>query len=162
MRTIAVAILLLASVALAVAQTAAPKKGDAPKTREELMQRVLQTALANITKVACSEGKACAPETEAEKKNPPLSLSETSQVFGRGIFSGGASYCGLNWQARNFEPMMAYWRTEKKKNDRQLALIALIHGIAKDRIVAEFWGQGKCPDEIRKDLETKLDFKPQG
>lgn len=159
MRTLVAVILLLSSAVFAMAQTA-QQKGDAPKTREELMQRVLQTALANISKIACSEGKACTPATDAEKKNPPLSLSETSQVFGRGIFSGGAAYCGMNWQTRNYEPMMAYWRKEMKKNDRQLALIALIHGIAKDQIVAQFWGQGKCPDEIRKDLEAKLDFKP--
>lgn len=155
MRIIAASFLLLSSVVLAAAQSAAPK------SREELMNNVLQTALANITKVACSEGKPCAPATDAEKKNPPLSLSETSQVFGRGIFSGGAAYCGLDWQKRNYEPMMVYWKNDAKKNERQLALIALVHGIAKDRIASEFFGQGKCPDEMLKDVESKLDFKPK-
>lgn len=154
-----VALLLLFSAAAAVAQPVQKKEG--PKTREELMQRVLQTALANVGRIACADGKPCAAATEAEKRNPPLSLAETSQVFGRGIFSGGASYCGMDWEKRNFGPMMAYWRDQMKKNDRQLALIALVHGIAKDQIISQFWGQGKCPDEIKKDLETKLDFKPQ-
>jgi len=159
MRTFIAFILVLCSVGIASAQTGATKKGEPPKTREELMLRVLQTALANLPKVTCGEGKGCTPATEAEKKNPPLSLSETSQVFGRGILSGGALYCEMDWEKRNFEPMMIYWRDKMKKNDRQLALIALIHGIAKDQLVQEFWGKGKCPDEMKKDIETKLDFK---
>jgi hypothetical protein len=56
---------------------------------------------------------------------------------------------------------MAYWRNEKKKNDRQLALIGLIHGIMQEQIVKSFMTKGgACPDEIRKDVDAKLDFKP--
>jgi hypothetical protein len=151
MRTIAALFILLAAASAAIAQ--------APKNREEFMQKVLQTAIENIQTARCAKGELCKPATEAEKKNPPLSLSETSAVVGRGIFSGGAAFCGLDWQKRNFEPMMAFWRDEKKKNDRQLALIAIIHGIMQDQIRKTF-AKGPCPDEIRKDLEAKLDFKP--
>jgi hypothetical protein len=56
--------------------------------------------------------------------------------------------------------MMTYWRTEKKKNERQLALIGIIHGLMQEQIRKTFAAQGRCPDEIKKDLEAKLDFKP--
>lgn len=157
MRTIAAVFILLTAVSAAVAQ--APNAQ--PKNREEFMQNILQLALENIQTARCGK-EPCKPATDAEKKNPPLSLSETSAIVGRGIFSGGATFCGLDWNKRNFEPMMAYWRTEKKKNERQLVLISIIHGIMQEQIRKTFAekGQGKCPDEIRKDLETKLDFKP--
>jgi len=160
MRTFIALILLFSAAGLAAAQTGAQKKAEPPKTREELMQRVLLTALANIEKIRCADGKACTPATDAEKKNPPLTLAETSQVFGRGILSGGAAYCEMDWNKRNYLPMMAHWREQMKKNDRQIALVSLIHDIAKDQLVAEFWGKGKCPDEMRKDIEAKLNFKP--
>lgn len=158
MRSIFAFILLIASAAAVSAQTEAPKKGDAPKTREEFMQRVLQTALANIEKVRCGADR-CTPATEAEKKNPPLTLAETSQVVGRGIFSGGGFHCGMDWEKRNYIPMMTYWREQRKKNERQLALIAMIHGIVYEQFIADFASKGKCPDEMRKDLEVRLDFK---
>lgn len=160
MRTFIALILLFSAAGLAAAQTGAQKKVEPPKTREELMQRVLLTALANIEKIRCADDKACAPATDAEKKNPPLTLSETSQVFGRGILSGGAAYCEMDWNKRNYLPMMAHWREQLKKNDRQLALVSLVHDIAKDQLIAEFWGKGKCPDEMKKDIEFKLNFKP--
>lgn len=152
MRLLAVIVLVFASVTGAFAQV--------PKNREEYMQKILQIALESLQNARCEKGERCAPATDAEKKNPPLTLAETSQIVGRGIFSGGAAYCGMDWQKRNFEPMMAYWRNEKKKNARQLALIAIIHGIMIEQITANFSSKGPCPAEIKKDLETKLDFKP--
>jgi hypothetical protein len=161
MRTMIAFVLLLASVTFAAAQTVAPKKGEGPKSREEFMQKILQLALTNLGNSRCANGERCAPATEAEKKNPPLSLSETSQIVGRGIFSGGGFHCGLEWEKRNYLPMMAYWRDVQKKNDRQLALIATIHGIVFEQFISDFGSKGKCPDEMKKDLEKRLDFKPQ-
>jgi hypothetical protein len=128
------------------------------KTREELMQQTLNAALDNIHTVRCGSER-CTPATAEERKNPPLSLSETSQVFGRGLFSGGADICKLEWSKRNFEPMMAYWRSQKK-SERQLALIGLIHVIAMQQIQKQIGSE--CPPEMKKDVESKLDFKKQG
>jgi hypothetical protein len=154
MRTLAT-LLFVVLASAAFAQNPAQK----PQSREQFMQNILGLALDNIQTARCGK-EACKPATEAEKKNPPLSLTETSAIVGRGVFSGGAAFCGLDWTKRNFEPMMAYWRTERKKNERQLALIGIIHGLMQEQIRKTFAAQGQCPDEIKKDLETKLDFKP--
>ncbi len=154
MRTILAFVLVCVTAGAAVAQTP-------PKNREEYMQKVLQLALDGLQNARCGSER-CKPATADERKNPPLSLSETSMIVGRGVFSGGAAYCGLPWQQRNFRPMMEYWTKEKKKNDRQLALIAIVHNIMMEQIQSNFVGQGKCPDAIRKDVDSKLDFKPQG
>jgi hypothetical protein len=140
---------VFASSAFAQAQKA--------KSREELMQQALQAALDNIHTSRCGSDR-CAPATAEERKNPPLSLSETSQIFGRGLFSGGADICQLEWGKRNYEPMMAYWR-KQKKTERQLALIGLIHQIAMQQIQKQIGTA--CPPEMKKDVESKLDFKPQ-
>jgi hypothetical protein len=136
-------------VSSALAQT--PKA----KSREELMQQALQAALDNIQTARCGADR-CKPATAEERKNPPLSLSETSQVFGRGLFSGGADICRLDWGKRNYEPMMAHWR-KQNKNERQLALISVIHLIAMQQIQKQLGTN--CPAEMKKDVESKLDFK---
>ena len=128
------------------------------KSREELMQQALQAALNNIHTIRCGSDR-CLPATAEERKNPPLSLTETSQVFGRGLFSGGADICRLDWGKRNYEPMMAFWR-KQKKTERQLALISIIHQIAMQQIQKQVGSS--CPAEMKKDVESKLDFKPQG
>lgn len=155
MRMLILTLALLLPVSAAVAQ-----QKMKPKTREEMMLQTLQLALANIQTARCAGGERCKPATDQEKKNPPLSLTETSQVVGRGIFSGGAAYCGLDWTKRNYEPMMAYLRNEKKMTDRQLALVSIIHGMVQEQIQRTFTAKGACPPEIKKDLEAKLDFKP--
>ncbi|MBY0531463.1 MAG: hypothetical protein K2P86_05775 [Xanthobacteraceae bacterium] len=127
------------------------------RSREELMQQVLHAALDNIHTLRCGSDR-CSPATAEERKNPLLSLSETSQIFGRGLFSGGADICQLEWGKRNYEPMMAYWR-KQNKTERQLALIGLIHQIAMQQIQKQIGSN--CPAEMKKDVESKLDFKPK-
>jgi hypothetical protein len=151
MRAIFAFLLVVAFAASASAQT------QKAKSREELMQQVLQAALAEIQNVRCGTER-CTPATAEEKKNPPLSLSETSLIFGRGLFSGGADICRLEWGKRNFEPMMAHWR-KQKKTERQLALIGIVHQIAMQQIQKQIGSN--CPDEMKKDVDSKLDFKPQ-
>lgn len=150
MRAIFAFLLLAAFAASASAQT------QKAKSREELMQQVIQAALGEIQNARCGSDR-CAPATAEEKKNPPLSLTETSQVFGRGLFSGGADICRLDWGKRNYEPMMAYWR-KQEKTERQLALISIVHQIAMQQIQKQIGSN--CPEEMRKDVEAKLDFKP--
>jgi type II secretory pathway pseudopilin PulG len=142
-------------IAFAASASAQSQKA---KSREELMQQVLQAALGDIQNARCGSDR-CAPATAEEKKNPPLTLSETSQVLGRGLFSGGADICGLEWSKRNYEPMMAYWR-KQKKTERQLTLISIVHQIGMQQIQKQIGTN--CPAEMKKDVESKLDFKPQG
>jgi hypothetical protein len=149
----AILVLVFAGVFAASAFAQTPKA----KSREELMQQALQAALDNIHTVRCGSDR-CAPATAEEKKNPPLSLSETSQVFGRGLFSGGADICQFEWGKRNYEPMMAYWK-KQNKNERQLALIGLVHQIAMQQIQKQIGNA--CPPEMKKDVDSKLDFKPR-
>jgi hypothetical protein len=76
----------------------------------------------------------------------------------RGILSGAAERCGLDWQRRNFVPMMAHWRNDMKKTERQMALVALLHGVMQGIVTS---GPDKaCPTSMRENLEAGLSFRP--
>ena len=76
----------------------------------------------------------------------------------RGVLSGAAQACGLDWQRQNFVPMMAYWR-QQKKTDRQLALIGLLHGMAQGQANAMLASR-PCTEQSRQGLQAQLSFKP--
>lgn len=123
---------------------------------DEQVHKLLMLALDNIGRSLC-EGKArCAPATADERANPPITIAEARLVIQRGVLSAAAEHCGLDWQKRNFIPMMAYWR-QTKKNERQMALVGLLHGIMQ--------GIGKpdakltCTAEMRENLDRRLTFQ---
>jgi hypothetical protein len=125
---------------------------------DEHVRKVLMVALDNIGRRRCDNNKPCAPATAEEKANPPISITEARIVFHRGALSGAAELCGLDWNARNFKPMMAYWRHALKKNERQLTLIAMIHGITQEFGKAGF--KSGCTKELREHVDRQLNFKP--
>lgn len=56
-----------------------------------------------------------------------VSDAEAKLAFDRGVISGQAEACGLDWRQLNFKPMMAYWR-RIGKNGQQTAILATMHG----------------------------------
>jgi hypothetical protein len=125
---------------------------------EGMTRKLLQLALENIHRGRCENFKPCDPATPQEKANPPLTLIEAQQVIDRAVLSGAAMHCKLDWQNRNFTPMMAYWRGTQRKTERQMALVGLIHGIVQGMIAPSAERPSACPEEMRKGLEARLDF----
>lgn len=118
------------------------------------VRSVLNLALDKIDRAVCGAAP-CAPATAAEKSNPPLDIAEARIVLLRGVTSGIAEKCGLNWQERSFVPMMQYWRQTMKKNERQRALVGMIHGIGMS-----FSDQASCSPQMRENVDRQLNFKP--
>lgn len=145
---------MLATSTQAYSATAAPASGDEP------VYKLLMIALDGIHRGICENNKPCAQTTAEEKANPPITTAEARIVVGRGALSAGAEHCGLDWRERNFSPMMAYWRNKLKKNERQMTLIAILHGITQ-----EFGKRGfkiACNDEMRSNVDRQLTFQPPG
>jgi hypothetical protein len=135
--------------------TAAPASSDDP------VYKLLMLALDSIQRGICENKQPCAPATAEEKADPPITIAEARIVVARAVVSAGAEHCNLDWRGRNFNPMMAYWRNTLKKNERQMTLIALLHGITQ--------GFGKrgfkvaCNDEMRANVDRQLTFQvPSG
>jgi hypothetical protein len=153
MRILIVAAVLLGSIAGAVAQAELDNT-----QKDEIAKQTLALAMANIDKAVCGD-KPCAAATPEELKDPPVTLAETREVIGRAILSGFAQHCGVEWQVRNYQPMMNYWRLKQKKNDRQLAVIALVHGLIVTQTTRSIAEKGACPDRVKQELNGRIEFK---
>ncbi len=131
-----------------------------PLLSDEQVTRLLMLALDNIHKAQCRETQPCAPTTAEEKAKPPITPAEAHWVIQRGALTGAAMHCGLDWQKRNFAPMMAYWREKARKNDRQIALISLLHGIVQGITQPNASAPPHCPEDVRRGVEARLTFNP--
>ena len=125
----------------------------------ELARRTLAQALDHIQNARCGD-KPCEPATAAEKSNPPVTVAEAQQIMARGVLSAIAERCEVDWRRQNFLPMMAYWRTNQKKSERQMALVALVHGITQGKAEQSLQAQPPCTPQQRADITAKLPFHP--
>lgn len=116
-------------------------------------------ALDQLQTYDCGAAK-CAPATPAERAHPPLSDSEAQWIYQRGVYSGVAAHCGLDWRSRNYTPVMAHLQTTERKSTRELALASGVHDIARDMAKAALGRVGACSPELKADMDRRLDFRP--
>lgn len=102
----------------------------------------------------------CEAATAAERAAPPVSDLEAQIAYQRGVYSGAAEHCGLDGQTRNYAPMMAWWRTTRHMNVRQIALVGAIHDIAKGMAKTAMGRIGACTTDTKADIDRRLDFRP--
>jgi hypothetical protein len=127
---------------------------------DEMVQRYLMLGLQNMPRLRCEGDRPCAPASPQELANPPLSIAEARAVLQRGILSGAAQHCGLDWRRRNFEPMMAHWRTRMRKTERTMALVGVLHGIMQGQAEGALAARGACTDAGRANIDKQLAFRP--
>jgi hypothetical protein len=139
----------LGSTALACAAQA---QDDEAKLRGEI-----ETALASIQYARCGAER-CAPASPDEIAAPPLTTAEAASVLDRGVVSGFARSCEMDWIKTSFQPMIDYWRV-RKKNERQLALMGILHGMALGRTQAAI-GAKPCTDDVRATIKAQLSTYP--
>lgn len=131
--------------------------GAAAQTQDDVStKRQILRALTHIERARCGVTQ-CEKATREEIANPPLGTAEGALVIRRAIISATADHCGLDWQRRNFLPMMAHLRAQKK-TERQMALVGLLHGIVQGEVGAGL-AKSPCNDHIRRQSESDLDFK---
>ena len=115
---------LMAALALAM-----PLSVGAQPARTEPHRQLLMIALDNLGRARCEGGQPCAPATVEERATPPITDDQARAVVEAGSISVVAEHCGLDWQRRNFEPLMKHHRERLRMSERQLALVSLLHGI---------------------------------
>jgi hypothetical protein len=137
----------------AVAFGQSPPRGEL--LSDESVRQHVSLALANLKGAKCSGDQLCAPATPAEIAKPPITLDEARSVIQRGMLSGAAGACDLDWANGSFLPMMSYWRQSQRKTERQMALIGLLHGIAQGQALRAL-STKPCDAELRRNLEAQL------
>ena len=126
---------------------------------EDAIRRMLATALESIHRAQCGS-EACGPATAAEKANPPITVAEARIIISRAALSALGEHCRLDWRQQNFLPMMAYWRVTRKKSERQMALVAILHGTMQGQVRQAFATKPACTQRDRRDVAARLPFRP--
>ena len=127
-----------------------------PVIPEEAVRKMMDLGLKNIQRALCDGFNQCAPATPQELENPPLSLDQARAAIIVGARSAFAQWCGLDANTRSVLPFLRQLRQSRLYDERQIALMAVIHGIQQSITSDQLKAKGACGDAMRKDLEAQL------
>jgi len=148
----AIAVLGL-GLTLALGTSAQPGSQSIP---EPVVRKMLELGLQNIQRALCDGFNQCAPATPAEFENPPLSVDQARAAIFVGSRSALVRWCGFDADRRSVLPFMRQLRQSKLYNERQLALIAIIHGIQQSITAEQLKAKGTCDEAMRSMLDAQL------
>ena len=116
----------------------------------------IRLGLSKIHTVKCEADKPCEPANAAELASPPIKIVDGRAAMVFAIKSALAQWCGLDWK-RSFLPMIAFGKDRMRYSDRQMNLMALIHGDFYVRQYAFYSKTGQqCPASLRERLDAQL------
>ena len=113
----------------------------------------IHVALNQIGNARCGE-KFCAPATVEEWEKLPVSIYAGRQAMSVGSVSFQSKWCGIGMEERVFLALMDTARRDWKFDDRQAAIIALLHGFIVGQLEAQREKAGPCPEALRTQLLT--------
>ena len=147
--------LALAHAVVAVT-LAVPRPGlaQSPAARVEPHRQLLSLALDGYAKARCGK-ELCAPATAAERAKPPITDDQARAVVTAATISVLAEHCQLDWERRNFIPLMRHHRETLKMTERQMALVGLLHGVTMGAY-AETVRKSTCTPEAKVATEKRL------
>ncbi len=134
---------------------AGAQTGEVAQLSDAQVRHAIVLALRHLHKALCGETN-CAPATADEVSEPPISLAQARMAISTGVLSGTAQWCGLDWQRGLFLPMIDGFVKEHQADDRQRALVALLHGIYQGQVYLNLNPRGACPEEIKSRMEKRL------
>jgi hypothetical protein len=141
----------IGAVALAVPR---PAVAQSPGASVEPHRQLLSLALDTYSKARCGN-QLCAPATAAERANPPITDEQARAIVTAGIISVLAEHCELDWEKRNFFPLMRHHRETLKMTERQMALVGLLHGVTMGAY-EETVRKNTCTPEAKVATEKRL------
>jgi hypothetical protein len=127
-----------------------------PEIPEAVVQKMIELGLKNIGRAVCDGFNPCAAATDAELKNPPVTVDQARLVIVVGGRTAFAQWCGLDAERRSVLPLLRSLRRSKRFDERQLALMAVIHGIQQSIITEQLKARGECDEATRKRLDAQL------
>jgi hypothetical protein len=131
--------------------------GQAPTTiPDAVVQRMLELGLQNIQRAVCDGFNDCAPATPAEFEFPPITLEQARSAMLVGTRTAVAHWCGLDADGRSLLPMTRQLRQVLRFNGRQMALMAIIHGIQQSAVAEQLKARGTCDEATRSRIDAQL------
>lgn len=96
------------------------------------------------------------PETEEQKKTPVIPMTDARRVINVGSESAVAAWCGLEWQYSIYLPFMQRERASKRWDDRQIAYIGVLHGVASAMMKKGLEPYGKCSEKQAAHTKARI------
>lgn len=127
-----------------------------PPIPDDVVRRMLELGLKNIHRALCDGFNQCTPATTAEFENPPLSLDQARAAIAAGGRSAFALWCGFDADRRSVLPFLRQLRRSKLYGERQLALMAVIHGVQQSITAEQLKAKGECDAAMRSKIDTQL------
>jgi len=144
-----VAVVLAAPLPVFAQAPAAPSGGAEPH------RKLLMMALDNYHKALCEGNQPCAPASTAERATPPITDDQARTIVAVASISTLAEHCQLDWERRNFVPLMRHHREKLRMTERQMALVGLLHGITMGAL-GETVRRSPCTPEMKASTEKRL------
>jgi hypothetical protein len=145
--------LLALTLVLSTEAATQPQPATIP---DAVVRRMLELGLQNIQRGLCGGLDGCAPATPEEFELPPITLPQARIAVVTGTQSALARWCGLDADRRSVAPMLRQVRQKLKFNERQVALIAVIHGIQQGIVTDQLKALGECSAAARDKLDAQL------
>lgn len=150
-KTIPVTALFFVGASMTLAQ-------DTPATPyypDATVRETIDTALRYIGEAKCGRAP-CAPATQAEFANPPVTIAEGRRAMDAALESAGWKWCGIANRGRLFDAFMRDAREVLKYDERKRHLLALVHGITEVEAERARDRAGRpCPPQLKKKLEAE-------
>jgi hypothetical protein len=127
-----------------------------PAIPEAAARKMIELGLKNIHRALCDGFNQCAPATPAEFQNPPLTIDQARAAILIGGRSAFGRWCGFDADRRSVLPFLRQLRQSKLYNERQLALMAVIHGIQQSITGEQLKARGECDAATRSRLDAQL------
>lgn len=139
----------------AVPRANAEQKIGSQHITDQHVRELLGLALRFISNARCKNDLPCEPATESELRKPPVSLEHGRRAIQTGVLSAVSEKCGVDREQKFFRSMMAHFRHSLRLNDRQLAILALMHGIEQGATFESFPEDG-CTPELKRLISDNL------
>jgi hypothetical protein len=120
--------------------------------REELLKRSLEGFWG---RAKTPDGKAIQPESEADRRTPPVNERVANFAFDVGELSGLAEWCGVDWKA-NFAALTRNARNNGQ-SEKQVAFISVVHGVAQGAVSSAMLRSGPCSPQYRNKVRSQVE-----
>jgi len=127
-----------------------------PAIPDAVVRKMIELGLKNIHRALCDGFNECKPATPAEYEKPPITIDQARVAVATGVRSAFARWCGFDADRRSVAPLLRQLRQGKQFNERQVALLAVIHGIQQNITGDQLKAQGECDEATRSKVDGQL------
>lgn len=123
---------------------------------DAFVRATIDLARVNLPGASMPNGRRVQPETEKDSARPLIPFEDARDVVNAGAASGFAAWCRVDWQARNYQPLMFRQRDGKNRSPKALAFVAVLHGLAKTLVRRDIAQAGDCKAEDRAAIDDYM------